>query len=332
MTGVADIRCEACLALLGPTMGRHKCPRCGLRINLAVACAGEGIERAADPLAALSALALGPAPVRLRLVNADSPIARLFRSPRRLFTPRALLHLAERSGCWLEGLKASGPSAWQPILHAMPRSSPPPSSGDPISLVVLCCKDDLDRARALVTTLAPGFAETVVLYDGARPPDVSWPAGLRCFARPLRGDFAAQRNAGVQMTTQPWVLHVDPDEEPSAAMLSALPQLVAFAARHGFTVLGIPRQNWIDGKLSDVYPDYQYRLHRRDQAWKRRVHEVPEARLKHWRLVWDAMPGNAHLVHYLTCQSLANKASFYESLVDGAGRTTGIQELLGGRQ
>jgi hypothetical protein len=208
----------------------------------------------------------------------------------------------------------------------------PPAPPAKVSLIVLCCPKDQAEAAELVGRIGGRFAETIVMADADEPP-----AELACLASPavrivprrLEGDFSAQRNAAVRLVRHRWVLHLDADEQPSDALLDQLSEWIDLARRHGLSVLGIPRQNWVDGVLSEVYPDYQFRLHHSDERWTRRVHELPAACLQHWRQVWRLpATGNAMILHRLTRQGVAKKAEFYDSIVPGAGRTGGIRQIL----
>ncbi|MFW5869270.1 MAG: hypothetical protein ACOCVI_00045 [Planctomycetota bacterium] len=307
--------CPACAGQFDPE-GAQRCPVCGF---------ARKSDDGGDVADWLNDRLGGASEVELRLphdIPADWHLTR-----------RALLHAVQRAGLWAEGVRVSGLwSRWN-RFHVTIRRPPSPEWSHRVGLVVLCCQRDLALAIKRVGELAERMAEVVLMIDLDEVPpetDVLAPlSNVRSVCRRLRGNFSAQRNAATRMIGSDWVLHLDADEEVSESLLSELPKQIAFAERHGLAVLGLPRQNWVDGKLSDVYPDYQFRLHRVDQKWTRKVHEVPVACVKRWREVWRmSADSQAAIIHHLTREGLAEKAKLYDSIEDGMGRTDGIRSIL----
>ena len=144
-----------------------------------------------------------------------------------------------------------------------------------ITLGVLTSQDDLPDALRLAATLAPRLAEAVVLVDAGGARATPLPARTRLHARPLAGHFGAQRTALQRLARTPWVLQLDTDETLGPDTLARLPGFLRAAERDGVLALGLPRRNWVDGVLSDHYPDPQYRLCRRTVAYEGQVHERP---------------------------------------------------------
>ncbi len=84
-----------------------------------------------------------------------------------------------------------------------------------IYVIVHPAEPDLESFLAHI----PGWAaEVVLLWDAEAPPAAAdrltahCPAPLRHAARPLRGDFAAQRNYALSLCAAPWVFTLDADE------------------------------------------------------------------------------------------------------------------------
>lgn len=143
----------------------------------------------------------------------------------------------------------------------------------PVTLVVLSRQDD-PALPGLIDRYANFFHDVVIVLDGnseAEQPDNR----VRYITRPLDGDFSSQRNAGTWAAKGDWVFHLDTDEALSDDFCVALPHLASAARRSGYAAVGFPRRNFVDGNLSDLFPDIQYRLIRRDIPFEGRVHERP---------------------------------------------------------
>lgn len=115
-------------------------------------------------------------------------------------------------------------------------------------------------------------AETAPGLDGfPLPPDVP----VANLARPLRGDFAAQRNFMLAACRGDWILSLDADERPSRDFLQALPRLLS----GGCGGYAFPRLTlYPDASRVKVgyglWPDMQVRLFRPGAArYRRPVHE-----------------------------------------------------------
>lgn len=143
----------------------------------------------------------------------------------------------------------------------------------PISLVILAREGDpavpdlIDRYRSV-------FADIVIVLDSYKECNPS-EGSIRFIGRPLDSNFAAQRNAGTCAAEAAWVLHLDTDEEVSDDFCAVLPHLASAAQMSGYLAVGFPRRNYVDNRLSDLFPDIQYRLIRRDVLFEGRVHERP---------------------------------------------------------
>lgn len=135
------------------------------------------------------------------------------------------------------------------------------------------------RWHAGVTAL-PGIFDEMVVVDGGSTdgtPDALGALGVRVVPRPFPGDFADQRNFGIDQTTGDWIVEFDADEIPSIPLLAGLRQIAADADAASFDCVGIPRLNFHDYTLQPGPGyrglDFQYRLHRRHCRWVGRVHE-----------------------------------------------------------
>ena len=172
-----------------------------------------------------------------------------------------------------------------------------------------------ERAAALVRSLT--FARAIVMIDATdAAPWHALFADVQVLAAPLAGDFAAQRNRLQAAAGDGWVLQLDSDETLDPALLAGLGWIVAAADREGLRSLGLPRRNLVDGTMSALYPDIQYRLNRADVRFAGKVHERPVVPFATTSL---ALAGN--IEHWLNAQRVRERTRIYAEMAsDGARR------------
>lgn len=241
---------------------------------------------------------------RLRAAIADS-----LRSgtPERGF---ALSAHARRNAAWALGLVDGQPATPRP---------------HDVTLGMIARASEADGIVAMLNRLRSDFPRAIVLVDGT--PDeaaalavrVPWAAVV---AHPLNGDFAAQRNR-VQALASGWVLQLDTDELPDAALLAALGWLTQAADRDGLQSLGLPRRNLVDGVPSALWPDIQYRLNHATIRLAGTVHERPVVPFERTSL---ALVGA--IDHYLSRSRVVERSRVYEAMSIGAGRPGDEAALL----
>lgn len=216
--------------------------------------------------------------------------------------------------------------AAQADLHALAAAQ-----GRPVSLGLFCRPAERDAALAAVAAHAAWTDDVVILLDAAaRPPEAvlanGFPPGMiRVGARPLDGDFAAQRNALRDLARHPWMMQLDADETLDTAAGRLLPALAALAEAGDVVSVGLPRRNRVDGVVSDVYPDVQYRLNHRSVRYAGRVHERP-APEGGWPRSFIALHGT--IEHRLSRAHVLARSRRYEALVPGNGRPEEEAALL----
>ena len=205
------------------------------------------------------------------------------------------------------------------------------AAGRPVSLGLLCRPDAVEAVLATLAVHAAWTDDVVILADAeARPPGVvpaaAFPRGaVRVGARPLGQDFAAQRNALQDLARHPWMLQLDADETLSAEAGRRLPALAALAEAGDVVSIGLARRNHVDGRLSDVYPDVQYRLNRRSVRYAGRVHERPVLD-GGWPRSLIALHGA--IEHHLDRAHVLARSRHYERLAPGHGRPEEEAALL----
>ncbi|GEP12368.1 hypothetical protein [Methylobacterium gnaphalii] len=205
------------------------------------------------------------------------------------------------------------------------------ADGPPVSLGLLCRPAELDAVLAGLASQAGWTDDVAILLDGkAEPPRAVTVAGfapgaVRVARRPLAGDFAAQRNTLQELARHAWMLQLDTDETIVPETGRLLPALAALAEDGGVLSVGLPRCNRVDGVLSDVYPDVQYRLNRTSVRYAGRVHERPAVD-GGWRHSFIALHGA--IEHRLSRSHVRARSRDYEALDPGRGRPEEEDALL----
>ncbi|MEE7505750.1 hypothetical protein [Methylobacterium mesophilicum] len=205
------------------------------------------------------------------------------------------------------------------------------SGGSPVSLGLLCRRADRNDVLAALTIHAGWADDVAILIDGPEMAAVPVPVAgfgegaVRVAARPLDGDFAAQRNTLQALARHAWMLQLDSDEAlgPETGLL--LPALAALADAQGVVSIGLGRANRVDGVLSDVFPDVQYRLNRTSLRYVGRVHErpVPDGG---WPSSFITLHGL--IEHRLSLAHVQARSRRYEALDPGRGRPEEAVALL----
>lgn len=201
----------------------------------------------------------------------------------------------------------------------------------PVSLGLLCRRADLEGVLASLPTHAAWTSDVAILVDAPEgtPEAVAVagfsPGAVRIAARPLGENFTAQRNVLQDLARGPWMLQLDADERLAAATGEGLPALAAMAEASGAVSIGLPRRNRVDGVLSDVYPDVQYRLNRATVRFQARVHERPDLG-GDWRRSFIALHGA--IEHRLSRAHVEARSRRYEAMDPGRGRPQEETALL----
>jgi len=186
-----------------------------------------------------------------------------------------------------------------------------------VSAAFLVLDPPLDRLALLVENLRPIVSEFVIVVDDRTAAEsvATMSAWRDVTLVPFRwvDDFSAARNAAIPHCTGDWILHLDPDEMPSAAMLDfirvvdATPQPdvdwqgVRYMAPRGYLFF---TKNFFDGVQAPEFEEHWHtRLFRRTSGWwYKPVHEqvaleaMPESRTRQTPILVKA-PLGAFLIH-----------------------------------
>lgn len=186
-----------------------------------------------------------------------------------------------------------------------------------ISAAFLVKDPPLDRLAALVEFLRPVVQQFVIVVDDRTAAEavdtmIEWP-GVEIVYWRWVDDFAAARNAALPVCNGDWVLHLDPDELPSTAMIEFLRSVDASPWRDEHwmgAVYPAPRgylfftKNYFDGRQGAEWEEHWHcRLFRRGKGvWYKPVHEqvmlesMPESRTRNTAILPKA-PRSACIIH-----------------------------------
>jgi len=184
-----------------------------------------------------------------------------------------------------------------------------------VSAAFLVLDPPMDRLALLVEYLRPVVSEYVIVVDDRTAVEAvdtmsTWP-GVTLVPFGWVDDFAEARNAALPHCHGDWVLHLDPDELPTTAMLDFIRMVDAVpqedVAWQGSTYVA-PRgylfftQNYYDGRQAEEYEEHWHCRLFRQGVWYKPVHEqvmlegMPESHTRGTPLLPKA-PRAAFLIH-----------------------------------
>ncbi|MGE7368763.1 hypothetical protein ACQKKX_06765 [Neorhizobium sp. NPDC001467] len=188
----------------------------------------------------------------------------------------------------------------------------------PLTLGIMCRAHELDLALEKFKAIRQELAQCIIVLDRAAD-DWTEPATgfaeLRVVCRPLNRQFHAQRNFIQDLSTTDWVLQLDLDESLDLLLLNRLRRLATLAQEQSLLSIGLPRRNFVDGTLSDLYPDVQYRLNHRSVRFEGVVHERPS---RPWQRSMIAI--GIDIDHHLEGTHVRRRSHRYDDILPGGGR------------
>ena len=281
------------------------CSHCGVRVG-----ADYGADACASALHGMLAPGLAEA-------SPDMP----FR-----MDPYTLRIAASRRGlaAWPAGRRDAAalayPHSRDPARMWLQHRTPSPKRA---TLAMILRADAVDGAVARMAPWRDRFADVVLVADANGSGETR--DGIRILRHPLDGDFGTQRTRAQAAARSPWVLQLDHDETPSVALLDAVDALAAQCDAQNVVSVGFPRRNLVDGAWSDLWPDVQYRLNRRELGFRGAVHERP-AVPGGWRRSTIALDGV--IDHDLHRARVEERSRRYERMREGGGRLCDEAALL----
>ena len=143
-----------------------------------------------------------------------------------------------------------------------------------ITLAIIA-KYNVEQFRHLVYTALSHVEEIVVAVDDDCEKGIDGYYGIYVdyYQHSLEHNFAAQRNFLCDKATQPWILHLDTDEDLTPWMWDHLQEIVTETEEQ---LILLPRVNRISGcDQLFSWPDWQPKLHTANVRWQYAIHEWP---------------------------------------------------------
>jgi glycosyltransferase involved in cell wall biosynthesis len=115
---------------------------------------------------------------------------------------------------------------------------------------------------------------------------------IRLFSSKFDDHIGDQKNLAISKVKGIWSLLLDCDETLESKLIELIPEIIR---TNKYQVFAFPRKNLIDGKQTDVYPDYQLRLFRSFCRWAKAPHE--ELCAWHHESIKYLEGDGAHIIH-----------------------------------
>lgn len=182
--------------------------------------------------------------------------------------------------------------------------------------------------------------QIVVVDGGSKDDSVEWAErmGATVLHRPFENDYASQKNFAISKLSTDWVYLHDPDERLEPTFINLIPRLISLSGQVGlseagvipgleegelFDCFGIARRNYIDGEITEVYPDYQYRLFRNYCRFEGKVRETifgfkHRTELDYTHTSLDDQAG-FNILHYKSSTRQTMQDKLYEQLIKENG-------------
>ena len=144
-----------------------------------------------------------------------------------------------------------------------------PAGQLPLSVAIIAKNEAHPLPRCLASVRDWVSEIVVVLNDTTDASEaLARAAGAQVHHLPWRG-YRDTKNAAIDLTTRPWVLSLDADEEVSPALRADITAFLARSDLNAVAGVRFPRKVWfVDRWIThgDWYPDYSLRLFHRERA------------------------------------------------------------------
>lgn len=190
-------------------------------------------------------------------------------------------------------------------------------AASPMTLGVMCRDQELSSVLEKFAGFDREFAEYFVVVDqpSTWQTALEIPQHCRILNRNLGRDFGSQRNYIQELSNSDWVLQIDADEALTVESVRKLRRLATLAAEQDVVSIGLPRKNFVGSRLSDLYPDVQYRVNRRVVRYEGMVHERPA---RPWQRSMIAV--GLDISHQLDERHVGQRSHLYDEISPGNGR------------
>lgn len=134
-----------------------------------------------------------------------------------------------------------------------------------ISVVIITKNEERNIAACLESVAWANDLIVVDSYSDDATVEIALRYTERVVQREWPGMVGPQRNVGLDMAREEWVLFLDADERVTEELRDELLSLVRSEKAHSIAAAAIPRKNYFFGKwLRSSYPDYTSRFLRRE--------------------------------------------------------------------
>jgi len=140
----------------------------------------------------------------------------------------------------------------------------------------LLVKNEEALLPGLLNMMRPWVNEIVVIDTGSTDHSVKIARSFTSLVLEceLNHDFAAARNAGLEIATCSWILQIDADEVPTQGLLKWIVMFTRLAVGHEVGAVEILRENLIDGKpIGARTYEWHKRLFPRQMRFRGQIHE-----------------------------------------------------------
>lgn len=128
---------------------------------------------------------------------------------------------------------------------------------------------------------------------------------VRMFRNNFNGHFGDQKNFGIALAQYPWTFVLDADETIETGLIKEIKDV---ANSKKYDAIAIPRKNFLNGEMTEHYPDYQYRCFR---SFCRYIYPVHEE-LVGCRRMYVA---KNHIIHSKTPQRFNYQQRNYQDII-----------------
>ena len=184
-----------------------------------------------------------------------------------------------------------------------------------ISAAIICLNEEKLIARCIYNVM---WADEVVIIDGGsldRTKDIIRDSffndkKVRWYNNTFRRHFGDQKNLAISMCKGDWIFVLDADETIEDGLVEELKSIAT--EKNEYDAVNIPRKNFIDGMITDAYPDYQSRFFRNFCRYIYPVHEE----LVGWRKTCYT---EHHILHYKSNDRFNDQQRYYRKIISEMG-------------
>lgn len=217
--------------------------------------------------------------------------------------------------------------------------------------IAINCQNEEQHVPATIAQFYEVADDIVVIDGGSTDNSVEWAKrmGARVFYQPWVHNHAFQKNLGANKLNTDWIYIHDPDERLDPTLLELLPFFLTDEGQRFlmqkeidimpdsvdyFDCFGLPRKNFLDGKQTPIYPDYQYRLWKKHCYYSRdsvdRVHVEIKGFTKRTEIDYRRntleTPSRFNILHYKTVKMQQEHDVVFDKVMRGEMGEVEVQD------